>query len=155
MNRFKIVNLAILGTIFILLHFEVEADCRSSCSLPGLPGRDGVAGQPGRDGRDGVPGPAGSPGGQLHECLHDKCDTPTITTACCMYRLMADSHMQLGNPILPLQPLELMEQQALLARLVNRALLDPVAHQEPLAHQGEQLTSAGGGLCAQMLLELS
>ena len=80
MNRFKIVNLAILGTIFLLLHLGVEADCRSSCSLPGLPGRDGVAGQPGRDGRDGVPGPAGTPGGQLHGYLHDKCDTPTITT---------------------------------------------------------------------------
>ena len=80
MNHFKIVNLAIYGTVFILLYFGVEADCSSSCSPPGLPGRDGVAGQPGRDGRDGVPGPAGSPGGQLHGYLHDKCDTPTITT---------------------------------------------------------------------------
>ena len=59
------MTLAVLGSIFILLHLGVEADCSSSCSLPGLPGRDGVAGQPGRDGRDGVPGPAGSPGGQL------------------------------------------------------------------------------------------
>ena len=80
MNHFKIVNLAIYGTVFILLYFGVEADCSSSCSPPGLPGRDGVTGQPGRDGRDGVPGPAGSPGGQLHGYLHDKCDTPTITT---------------------------------------------------------------------------
>ena len=115
-----------------------------------------MAGQPGRDGRDGVPGPAGSPGGQLHGYLHDKCDIPTITTEMLhvqTHGMHADSHMQLGNPILPLQPLELMEQQALMACLVNRVLLDPVAHQEPLTHQGEQLTFAGGGLCAQMLLE--
>ena len=74
------MTLAVLDSIFILLHLGMEADCLRSCSPPGLPGRDGVAGQPGRDGRDGVPGPAGSPGGQPHGYLHDKCDTPTITT---------------------------------------------------------------------------
>ena len=59
------MTLAVLGSIIILLHLGMEADCLRSCSLPGLPGRDGVAGQPGRDGRDGPPGPAGPPGGQL------------------------------------------------------------------------------------------
>ena len=66
MNYFNLVNLAILGTTFVLLHFGVEAGCMSSCSLPGLPGRDGIPGQAGRDGRDGPTGPQGPPGGQLH-----------------------------------------------------------------------------------------
>ena len=49
-----------------------------------------------------------------------------------------------------------MDQMALLGHLVNEALQDPPAQQlDPLAHQGELLTSAGGGLCAQMLLEQS
>ena len=59
------MNLAILGTVFALLHFGVEGACSSSYPLPGLPGRDGIPGQAGRDGRDGPTGPEGPPGGQL------------------------------------------------------------------------------------------
>ena len=64
-NRFNVMNLALFGTILLFLHFGVEVESRSTCSLPGLPGRDGLPGQPGRDGRDGSSGPVGSPGGKL------------------------------------------------------------------------------------------
>ena len=66
MNYFNFMNLAILGTVFALLHFGVEGACSSSYPLPGLPGRDGIPGQAGRDGRNGPTGPEGPPGGQLH-----------------------------------------------------------------------------------------
>ena len=84
MSSFNVMYLALFGTILLLLHFGVEADSSSTCSLPGLPGRDGLPGQPGRDGRDGLSGPVGPPGGELDnfhyycyvnqtELLHAEC----------------------------------------------------------------------------------
>ena len=55
--------------------------------------------------------------------------------------------------LLPLQLLEFLDQLALQGRKASRALLAPLAHQVPLAPQEERPTSAGGGQCAQVLLE--
>ena len=66
MNSFNVMNLVLFGSILLLLHFGVEAESSSTCSLPGMPGRDGLPGQPGRDGRDGSSGPVGPPGGKLN-----------------------------------------------------------------------------------------
>ena len=79
MNSFNVMNLALFGIVFLLLHFGKEAESSSTCSLPGLPGRDGLPGQPGRDGRDGSSGPVGPPGGK-QGLLHKHCDMPAILT---------------------------------------------------------------------------
>ena len=52
-----------------------------------------------------------------------------------------------------MQHLVLMDQSALLGRKANTALLDPPAHQVPLAPQEELPMSAGGGRCARVSLE--
>ena len=65
MNNFSVISFTIFGTILVLFHFGVEADSSSTCSIPGMPGKDRLPGQPGRDGRDGLSGAAGSPGSKL------------------------------------------------------------------------------------------
>ena len=145
MSSFNVMNLALFRTILLLLYFGVEAESSSTCSLPGMPGRDGMPGQAGRDGRDGLSGPVGPPGGELdnfhYYCyvnqtmlMHAECTNETLPT------------IAANGAVGPM---------ALLDHLVNRALLDPLVNQEPQAPQEERLTFAGGGQCAQILLELS
>ena len=74
-----------------------------------------------------------------------------------MVCMRAEVHLQVGLLyllyLLPLQLLDCLDQLALQGRKASRALLAPLAHQVPLAPQEERPMSAGGGQCAQVLLE--